>query len=62
MTQREPGSPEDMVVQWLNEKADSLEGVFFLIVVPIVQHPYFAVAVLAAVVYLAVAAGKKKRR
>jgi len=51
-----------MVVQWLNDRAEVLEAVFFTLVSPIVNHPYFAVAVLAAVVYLAAARKGKRRR
>lgn len=60
--QRNPGSPEDMVVMWLNDKAETLEAVFFAAVGPVVQHPYFAVAVLVVVVYLAIARKGKGRR
>lgn len=60
--QREPGSPEDAVVQWLDGRAETFEAAFFALVNPIVQHPYFAIAVLAAVVYLVFARKGKKRR
>lgn len=60
--QREAGSIEDEIVQWLNGRAETFESAFFALVGPIVQHPYFAIAILVVVVYLAVAARKGKRR
>jgi hypothetical protein len=62
MSQRNPGSPEDAVVNWLNDRWEVVEAAFFALMRPVVQHPYFAVAILAVVVYLAVAARKGKGR
>lgn len=62
MIQREPGSPEDAVVQWLDSKAHNLGEVLIHLVNPVINHPYFAVAVLAAVVYLLAARKGKRRR
>ena len=59
--QRNPGGPEDAVVQWLNDRWEVVEAAFFTFTTFVVQHKYFAVAVLAVVVYLAVASLKSGR-
>lgn len=58
----EPGTPEENVIKMLDSSADSWGDLFLHLMGKVVQHPYFGIAVLAAVVYLAVSARKGKRR
>lgn len=62
MSQPTPGGPEEAVLQWLGERAEVFEATFFAFVGPAVQHPGFAIAILATVVYLAISRKGKKRR
>lgn len=61
MSQPTPGGPEEAVLRWLGSRAETFEAAFFALVGPIVQHPYFAIAILAVAVYLVVAARSKRK-
>lgn len=56
------GSPEDVVIKWLDSTAEDWGDVFIHYGEKALHHPYFIVACLAVLVYLMVAARKNKRR
>lgn len=58
----EPGTPEDNVIKMLDHSANSWSELFFNLVSKAANHPYFGIAVLAAVAYLLYSGLKGKRR